>query len=157
VLPSPWKSLLPIEAGREYLALISYLPLKRYRKIPAFVQLSRQVQRQLEATPGVIGYSLQAQILRRRFWTLSLWESEAALMEFVHHAPHSEIMRELAPHMGKTFYTTWSVKGSELPLDWEVARGRVPGERACLRAFLAPQRISSRSRAGAAGEQQSLP
>jgi hypothetical protein len=76
----------------------------------------------------VIGYSLQAEILRRRFWTLSLWESEAALMEFVH-APHSEIMRELAPHMGKTFYTTWSVKGSDLPLDWGEARQRVPRDR----------------------------
>ena len=129
MLPSPWKSLRPIEAEREYLALISYLPLKRYRKIPAFVGLSRQVQRQLASTPGVIGYSLQAQILRRRFWTLSLWESEAALMDFVHHAPHSEIMRELAPHMGKTFYTTWSVKRSDLPLHWGDARKRVPEER----------------------------
>ena len=129
MLPGPWKSLRPIEAGREYLALISYLPLKRYRKIPAFVRLSGQVQRQLGAAPGVLGYALQAEIWRRRFWTLSAWESEAALMEFVHHAPHSEIMRELAPHMEKTFYTTWNVKGSELPLDWGAAKARVPGER----------------------------
>jgi hypothetical protein len=34
MLPGPWKSLRPTEAGREYLALISYLPLQRYRKIP---------------------------------------------------------------------------------------------------------------------------
>jgi heme-degrading monooxygenase HmoA len=129
MLPGPWKSLQPIDASREYLALISYLPLKQYRKIPAFVRLAGQVRRQLGATPGVIGYSLQAEILRRRFWTLSLWESEAALMEFVQHAPHSEIMRDLAPHMGKTFYTTWKVQGRELPLDWGEARKRVPGER----------------------------
>ncbi len=129
MFPAPWKSLLPIEAGREYLALISYLPLKRYRKIPAFVRLTLQVQRQLAATPGVVGYSLHAELLRRRFWTLSAWENEAALMEFVHHVPHSEIMRTLAPHMGKTFYTTWSVRGSDLPLDWREAKQRVPAER----------------------------
>jgi heme-degrading monooxygenase HmoA len=129
MLPAPWKSLLPIEADREYLALLSYLPLKKYRKIPAFVRFSQQVQRQLAATPGVAGYSLQAQLLQRRFWTLSAWESEAALVEFVRHDPHSEIMRALAPHMGKTYFTKWSVKGSDLPLNWDAAKKRVPAEK----------------------------
>ncbi len=129
MFPGPWKSLRPIEAGCEYLALISYLPLKNYRKIPAFLRLTLQVQRQLAATPGVVGYSLQAELRQRRFWTLSAWESQAALMEFVHHVPHSDIMRALAPHMGKTFYTTWKVKGAELALDWGEAKKRVPAER----------------------------
>jgi heme-degrading monooxygenase HmoA len=129
MLPAAWKSLRPVEADREYLALFSYLPLKTYRKIPAFVRFSQQVQRQRSATPGVAGYSVQAQLLRRRFWTLSAWESQAALVDFVRHPPHSEIMRALAGHMGKTYVTKWSVKGSELPLNWATAKKRVPAER----------------------------
>ena len=129
MFPSPWKRLSPIEPEREYVALLSYLPLKTYRKIPAFIRYAQQVQRQLAVTPGVAGYSVQAQILRRRFWTLSAWETEAALVEFVRRAPHSDVMRALAGQMGKTSITKWKVKGSELPLDWAAAKKRTPTER----------------------------
>jgi heme-degrading monooxygenase HmoA len=132
MLPSPWKPLRPIEPDREYVALLSYLPLKTYRKIPAFVRYTRQVQQQLASTPGVAGYSVQAQPLRRRFWTLSAWESEAALIEFVRHAPHSEVMRALAGQMGKTSIKKWKVKGSELPLNWAAAKKRPPSERVAV-------------------------
>jgi heme-degrading monooxygenase HmoA len=125
MLPSPWKSLRPIEADHEYVAVLSYLPLKSYRKIPAFLGYAQQVQKQLASTPGVAGYSVQAQLLRRRFWTLSVWESETALMEFVRHAPHSEVMRSLAGQTGQTSIKRWRVKGSELPLDWAAAKKRV--------------------------------
>lgn len=126
MFPSPWKPLRPIEADREYLALISYLPLKTYRKIPAFIRYAQQVQQQLASTPGVAGYSVQAQLLRRRFWTLSAWESEAALIDFVRRAPHSGVMRALAGQIGKTSITKWKVKGSELPLAWAAAKKRAP-------------------------------
>ena len=129
MFPSPWKPLRPIEPDREYVALLSYLPLKAYRKIPAFVRYTQQVQQQLASTPGVAGYSVQAQLLRRRFWTLSAWESEAALVDFVRHAPHSDVMRALAGQMGKTSITKWTVKGSELPLNWAAAKKRPPAER----------------------------
>src|SRR5690348_141422 len=109
MFPSPWKPLSPIEPDREYVALLSYLPLKAYRKIPVFIRYAQQVQRQLASTPGVVGYSVQAHLLRRRFWTLSAWESEAALVEFVRHAPHAEVMRALTGHMGKTSITKWKV------------------------------------------------
>lgn len=129
MLPSPWKPLRPIEADREYVALLSYLPLKAYRRIPAFIRYARQVQGQLASTPGVAGYSVQAQFLSRRFWTLSAWESEAALVDFVRHAPHSDVMRALAGQIGKTFISKWKVKGSELPLNWAAAKKHVPAER----------------------------
>jgi heme-degrading monooxygenase HmoA len=129
MLTSPWKPLRTVDADREYVALLSYLPLKTYRKTPAFVRYARQVQQQLASTRGVAGYSVHAQLLSRRFWTLSAWESEAALVDFVRHAPHSDVMRALAGHMGKTFVVKWTVKGSQLPLDWAAAKKRVPVER----------------------------
>ena len=65
--------------GREYLALLSYLPLKRYRTIPRFLGYARRVEVQLAETAGVIGYALRARFTKRDFLTLSVWESEEAL------------------------------------------------------------------------------
>jgi hypothetical protein len=116
---SPWKALAPAEKNREYTALLSYLPLTKYRVIPRFIRFSTQIQKQLQNTPGVIGYSLRAKVLSRNFWTLSVWEDQTALMEFVAKVPHVEVMKALAPFMGPTKITQWKVAGSALPLRWD--------------------------------------
>jgi len=115
---SPWITFAPADANREYLALLSYLPLNKYSALPSFFRFSFQVQKQLRATHGVIGYSLRAQVLSRKFWTLSVWEDEKALMEFVAKLPHGEAMRTMTPHMGRTKFAQWKVAGSSLPLSW---------------------------------------
>lgn len=121
----PWKSLAAAEKDREYLALLSYLPLNRYSKIFAFMRFSGQINKQLRATPGAIGYSMRAKLFTRRFWTLSVWESSAALMDFVAKVPHSESMKAMAPFMGKTKFAQWKVSGAAVPLRWDEAIRRI--------------------------------
>jgi len=120
-MDSPWRTLAPAASNREYIALLSYLPLKRYRAIPRFLQFSFQIQKQLRDTPGVIGYSLRAKLISRNFWTLSAWEDEKALMDFVAKIPHAEAMKAMIPHMGSSKFTQWRVNASALPLRWEEA------------------------------------
>jgi hypothetical protein len=121
----PWQELHPVEKDREYLALLSFLPLHRYSKIPLFLRFSMQIHRQLKTTAGVMGYSLRAKLFTRRFWTLSVWENSAALMDFVAEVPHSESMKSMVPFMGKTKFTQWKVPGSNVPLKWDEAIGRM--------------------------------
>lgn len=118
MLPIPWKSFAAPRDDKEYVALLSFLPLKRYRKIPKFAGLTMETMSQLTKSHGLIGYSLGAELLRKRFWTLSAWEDQQALMDFVEQIPHSRIMQELAPHMGKTQFARWTVRASEIPIPW---------------------------------------
>jgi hypothetical protein len=108
-----------VEPERSYTALVSYLPLKSFRKLPQFLWYVVQIQGQLKRSPGLVGYTLQARIFRKVFFTLSVWDSETALRAFVQQAPHVLIMGKLAGHMAKTEFQQWSVKGSELPLVFE--------------------------------------
>jgi len=112
------------DKNREYFALLSSLPLNKYRAIPGFLRFSLQIQKQLRATPGVIGYSLRAKLLSRNFWTLSAWAHEKALTDFVAKIPHEQAMQAMMPHMGPTKFTKWKVLGSALPLQWEEAMQR---------------------------------
>ena len=116
---SPWISVNPVDRQREYLALLTSLPLRRYRSIPRFMLYSFRVMRQLKRTPGLLGYSLLAELSRKQFWTLSVWEDDHALSEFVPRMPHGEVMLKLDGKMGHTGFWRWKVKGSELPLDWQ--------------------------------------
>jgi len=80
--------------------------------------------KQLASAQGLLGYSLLARPLSKRFWTLSAWENENALRAFVRHLPHQNIMTALAPHMDKTKFVQWPIKGSQLPLQWDDALRR---------------------------------
>ena len=74
----------------------------------------------------MVGYSLLARPLSKRFWTLSAWKNEDALRAFVQHPPHVRIMSALSLHMDKTKFVRWTVKGSDLPLRWDEALRRLP-------------------------------
>ena len=117
----PWIALAPVDPSREYLVLLSYLPLRKYSKIPIFLRYTSQIQGQLRRTAGAAGYSMRAKVLSRKFWTLSVWESERALMDFVLNLPHGDVMKSLAPHMGATKFTRWKLPGSAVPPNWDDA------------------------------------
>ncbi len=125
----PWTALTRVDPSREYLVLLSYLPLRTYGKIPAFLRYTLQIQRQLRNTAGAVGYSMRAKVLSRKFWTLSVWESEHALMDFVARIPHGEVMKTLSLHMSATKFTRWKLQGSAVPPTWEYAMKREAQEK----------------------------
>lgn len=121
----PWRSLAAPERNREYLALLSYLPLNTFRAMPKFFRYTAQIRRQLENAEGLVGYSLEANILGKEFRTLSVWRDEEALMGFVWENPHGRIMEDLRPHMGQTEFIRWKVSASSIPPSWEEAKRRM--------------------------------
>ena len=88
----PWMSSTTADPTRDYLVLASELPLRRLSSTPAFMRMVLQVRRQLSGARGLIGYTLDARPLARRYWTLSAWEDRDALYQFVAARPHSAVM-----------------------------------------------------------------
>ena len=121
----PWKSFAAPKSDREYTAMVTYLPLNRFRALPKFMKYTRQIQLQLVGSEGLVGYSMDANVIGKEFWTLSVWEDAQALRRFVHRTPHDEVMRDLLADMGKTEFVRWKASGSSIPLDWGAAKERV--------------------------------
>jgi heme-degrading monooxygenase HmoA len=104
--PLPWKALGGPPSEREYLVLLTFLPLQRLSKLPRFLAYVRRIQRQLDDGPdGLIGYSLLAKPLSSKYWTLSVWDDDAALGRFIQQSPHRDAMHEL-PNVLSGFRTT---------------------------------------------------
>ena len=114
-----WRSFAQARPQREYLTLISYLPLKSLWKLPKFLLFTRANQTQLMESRGLIGYSFLAHFLQGRFWTLSVWEDEGALMGFVRTGVHKQTMEGLRGHLGATKFVKWKISGSALPPSWQ--------------------------------------
>jgi hypothetical protein len=121
----PWKTYEPPVPGKQYLALISYLPLQHFRAVPKFFRFTFEIQRQLKSSPGLIGYALEARLFSKTFLTLSVWRDEISLKGFVGALPHSRIMQALAPHMGKSQFAQWTVEAHQTPPDWSSAKARL--------------------------------
>ena len=117
----PWVTFRRPDPEGEYIALLSELPLKRFRDLGEFLLYTWQVQNQLRSAPGLVGYSLKARVLTKRFWTLSVWEAEADLRQFVGQVPHSRVMTALG---NKTHFLSWSIRGSQYHPSWQAALGR---------------------------------
>lgn len=120
----PWRWFSRPEPELQYVALLSYLSLKRAWRTPWFLLHTVRIMRQLRRSKGLVGYTFRAGVGAKRYWTLSAWEDEAVLRAFVHDQPHARTMVALAPHIEPTRFSCWMVKGSELPLSWEEALRR---------------------------------
>jgi heme-degrading monooxygenase HmoA len=115
----PWVGRQAIDPDREYVAMASRLPLKHYRSIPGFLRDTLAIRGQLAGTSGLVGYALNAELARKRFWTFSIWEDRESLNAFAAADPHRRIIRRLAPLMGQTRFEFFPVTGSQLPMTWD--------------------------------------
>ncbi len=121
----PWISFGEADPTRDYVVLASRLPLARFRDIPMFLRATLAIRRQLARADGLLGYGLDARLLRRTFWTLSVWRDEDAVAAFARADPHEAHVARIRPRMNSTTFVTWDVQGARLPVTWTQARQRV--------------------------------
>ena len=106
----------------EALWVATVLTLRRYRDIRRVMNVSADVEEQLRKESGALGYALRVDILRRRFWTITVWTDEGALDRFLASAAH-EVAKPLADELASPrsrAYARWREAASAL-VDWDAA------------------------------------
>ena len=120
-LPLPWVQTTLDHRQDEYHCLASQLPLNRYRDIPRFLLWTLRIRKQLKTAPGLIGYSLKADLFRKTFATLSAWENQNQMMNFVRSGAHQKMLADMKERLGPSQFVEWQAPASKLPLTWELA------------------------------------
>jgi hypothetical protein len=126
----PWTQVDAVPPGTEVVVMASRLPLRRYRHIPGFLAATLRIRRQLARSPGLVGYALDARLLRKEFWTVSAWTDRQALGRFDRADPHKGSVEGIRPHMEPSTFVFWSTTAAELPVPWDEATRRVDEKRA---------------------------
>ena len=121
----PWFPISTVDPGTELTVMASRLPLRHYRHIPGFLRWTLRIRGQLSDAPGLVGYSLDAHLFRKTFWTLSAWTGQEVRDAFVHAKPHRSAMAAIRPQMGRSTFVFWTVTAADLPVTWKEARRRV--------------------------------
>lgn len=105
--------------------MASRLPLKGFRSIPGFLRGTMRIRTQLADSPGLVGYALNAQLTRKTFWTVSVWQDRASLDAFARSEPHRSIVERLRPHMDASRFEFFAVSGTDLPIGSSDAMSRL--------------------------------
>jgi hypothetical protein len=124
--PVPWRSLSEAERDRPYLYLATFFHLRSALTTFQFLSMANKVTEQLRSGPqGLVGFSLMAKPLSRRYWTLSVWDEERALFRFIRERPHLTAMEQLAPKMRAFDSVRWTDPGANCPPSWAEALRRL--------------------------------
>jgi uncharacterized membrane protein len=125
--PFGWMPALPPRlgsdrdrAGAATTVQASVLRLRSLRDVPAFMVAAVRLQAAFNDFPGAIEMSLRAAPLRRTFWTLSHWRTDADLRSFIVHPAHLDVMRRFRPAMRSSNFVTWQAT-DDLPPTWNDA------------------------------------
>jgi hypothetical protein len=123
--PQSWTAVRPVDPDKTYLAFTSRFALRSILLVPAFLRCSPGIERQVKAAPGVVGYSLGADLLKLHFHTLSVWEDAGSLRAFARAFAHEEARQAFATDKrAPSIFVQWSVRGADLPLSWRDALAR---------------------------------
>ena len=112
--------------GQQVVVVATRLQLRGWRQIRRFFQLNGAIKRQLKGTPGSINYWLRADFLRLRFYTISVWEDDRSIDEFVRAGDHRAAMAgfdEVAVR-GQSDFTRWKT-AAPVKADWRDAATRL--------------------------------
>lgn len=124
-MPSmPWTPIDAAEPDREYVVMATKLVLSGYRHIPAFVRSTQSFWPRLTRSDGLLGYSLNADLTRRTFHTLSVWRDGAAVAAFVRSEPHARVVAQTRLWMADSTFRAWTVRGAQLPVTWDQVHER---------------------------------
>lgn len=63
----PYQSKKNILPDKNYIVMLTYLPLARYRPLPQFLHFVFRIVLQLQKSPGLVGYTLRAGVLKNNF------------------------------------------------------------------------------------------
>jgi hypothetical protein len=91
---------------------------------------SFRIMKQVDAAPGVVGWSLGANLLKLEFYTLSAWEDVESLHAFVRAGDHGAALARFEKDMRTpSIFVQFKVLGKDLPLIWKDAIARQQASR----------------------------
>jgi heme-degrading monooxygenase HmoA len=75
----------------------------------------------LRHSPGLVGYSVAGNVRDQEYYTLAVWDSEAALEAFVQGPVHRHAMTALRGRLAATRFVRWTMPGLPIPPEWTAA------------------------------------
>jgi quinol monooxygenase YgiN len=86
----------------------------------SFQRLSSKILKQIKEDEGAANYAVRANLLKKHFWTLSIWKDQNSLRRFIMTEPHATAVKKFTEWAGEgSAFGEWS--SPENTIDWPEA------------------------------------
>jgi hypothetical protein len=108
------------EKQTDYICVATFLPLKSWKYLISFQILSSRVLKQIKENEGAANYAVRANLLKKHFWTLSIWKDQNSLRHFITTEPHATAVKKFTEWAGEgSAFVEWS--STKNTIDWSEA------------------------------------
>jgi quinol monooxygenase YgiN len=98
----------------------TFLPLKSWKYMFSFQRLSSKVLKQIKENEGAINYAVKGNLLKKHFWTFSIWRDNNSLRRFIMEEPHATAVRKFTEWAGEgSAFVEWTSPNNTI--DWSEA------------------------------------
>ncbi|HJU33993.1 MAG TPA: hypothetical protein VJ695_02615 [Nitrososphaera sp.] len=112
------------QTSDKYTHVVTFLPLKSWRHMIPFQLMTSKVIKQAKQSHGIVDYAVKADFPKKHFWTLSIWENQYSMRQFVMADPHFLAMKKFEVWAGDgSAFAHWTSSTSSI--DWEEAMRRL--------------------------------
>ena len=111
---------LTSEKRTNYIHVATFLPLKSWKYMFSFQRLSSKVLKQIKENEGAINYAVKGNLLKKHFWTLSIWRDNNSLRRLILEEPHATAVRKFTDGAGEgSAFLDWTSPNNTI--DWSEA------------------------------------
>lgn len=89
--------------------------VRQRRHTVPFLRAALLAGREAEAVPGFLGGTVQADLWRRQFWTVSVWASPEAVRSYGSAPGHTRAMGRTSQWASESQVKRWRTSSSEVP------------------------------------------
>lgn len=108
----------------EFLCIATFLPMRRWQDVIPFLRMSSRVEKQLKETEGLVRYGTRANLLRKEFWTFSVWADKPSVNAFVRSGAHAAAVGRFSEWAGEwAAFVEWN--SSDGSINWKDALERL--------------------------------
>ncbi len=123
-----WTPISEFKPENTYIAYAGYAERKSAMSYFGFLLRARKVQKQLETSKGLIGFTARLELFSKKVIQLAVFEDQAALKQFAHSGQHALCISQTKSTMKWLKQTTWNISGSAIPPKIDEAISRASGE-----------------------------
>ncbi|MDX1958258.1 MAG: DUF3291 domain-containing protein [Leptospiraceae bacterium] len=80
-----------------------------------------KLRKEIHSNNGFLGISIRRQLFQRKAWTMTVWESEEDMDNFVYSGTHKKAMKDAFDAMVSTRFARVELTFKEIPISWEKA------------------------------------
>ncbi|WP_084514340.1 antibiotic biosynthesis monooxygenase [Nocardia acidivorans] len=109
--------------------MASRLEVNSWRRAPGFLLASLRLWWQARRSPGVLGLTLKAEMVKGVFWTYSVWEDKAAIYAYAGSEPHKSTVARKRKVMRDATFVFFTAPADESRLSWDEVGRRLTAQR----------------------------